>query len=77
MPTNTPSKKQQWYAVSLIIASNAALIVVRHAGMRADRRFLIAVGICLLGIFGGAIWVLISLWRYRRASSGIIQTRTT
>jgi hypothetical protein len=60
---NQPSKRQQWYGFGLIIAANIALLLVRHSGMPHDVRFLMAVGVCVIGLLGGAIWTLAAYWR--------------
>jgi hypothetical protein len=59
----------------LIVVSNLTLIVVSHAGMPADRRFLLVVGICLLGLFAGSIWAFAAFFRFRKVSSRSTERR--
>ena len=66
-----PSKRQQWYALGLILGSNLVIVAIRQAGRPTDWRTLLAVGICVLGLIAGAIWLSIAYWRFRKASRQI------
>ena len=65
-----PSKRQQWYALALILGSNMTLIGIGQIRFVSLRSLLMAVGTCLLGVVGGSIWLLTSNWRIRMASRG-------
>lgn len=62
-----PSKRQLWWAVTLMMASNFAIIAIQRLASPGDWRTLVALGICLLSLVAGAVWLLAATFRRRKS----------